>query len=84
MVRLKNAISALKPKEAQSIIAICWFGRGYGSNDFEHDFANAAHLAESPGEHAPYISGLLQYYEAGLERLRLERPDLTMNGNSHG
>jgi predicted nucleic acid-binding protein len=79
--RLEEAVSALPRETLSDLVALAWLGRGFDGNNWASLHADAREmLGNDPLQHLRYIISLLNYVQAGLQKisnLREQTPDQT-------
>ena len=74
--RLVKLIANLSDGERIDLMALAWFGSESTRSSTWSDFLNHAHRHLTVNDAPHYEAGLGRYWQAGLDRLRDERPDM--------
>lgn len=70
---LRKELLALELHVVQATMAVCWYGRRYGSQGFERDLQHARNMIHDIEAHATYVISNLQHLGAGLARIENDR-----------
>ena len=77
--RLVKLIANLSDGERIDLMALAWFGRDGTKSSSWPFFLNHAHRMRTLNDDPHYEAGLGHYWQAGLDRLRDELPDMIRN-----